>query len=77
MVLVPLEKANMVFALVLADMRVVGCRATQGTCTRPDKLSIVVVDIRSGIRVSVRCKKDVARGNQFRLEDVEVDNGSV
>ena len=77
MVLTPLEEANVVRALIVADMRIVGCRATQRACTRPDELSIVIVDVWSGIRVPVWCKEDVAWGNQFGSEDVEVDNGSV
>ena len=77
MVLTPLEEANVVRTLIIADMRIMGCRATQRACTRPDELPIVIVDVWSGIRVPVWCKEDVAWGNQFRSEDVEVDNGSV
>jgi hypothetical protein len=77
MVLVSLEEADVVRTLILADMRVVGRRATQCASTGPNELSIVVVNVRSRIRVSVRRKEDVTRGKKIRPEDVEADNGSV
>lgn len=77
MVLVSLEEADVVRALILADMRIVGRRATQCASTRPDELTIVVVNVWSRIRVSVWREEDVTWGKKFRPEDIEVDNGSV
>lgn len=77
MVLITLEEADVVGALVFAHMRVVRCRTALSACTRPDKLTIVVVDVWSGIRVSVWRKEDVAWGNEIRSEDIKVDNGSM
>lgn len=62
MVLMTLKEADVVCALILADVRVVCRGSTKGTCTGPNKLSIVVVDVRSGICVPIWCQKDVAWG---------------
>src|SRR5690242_5762673 len=76
-VLMSLEEANMVFTLVFAYMRVMSRGAAHCACTRPDKLSIIIVDVRSRICISVWSKEDVAWGEILRFQDVEIDNGSV
>jgi hypothetical protein len=76
-VLESLEEADMVRTLILADMGVVCRRATQRASTGPNELSIVIVNVRSRIRVSVRRKEDITRDKKIRPEDVEADDGSV
>jgi hypothetical protein len=76
-VLESLEEADMVRTLILADMGVVCRRTTQRASTGPNELSIVIVNVRSRIGVSVRRKEDITRDKKIRPEDVEADDGSV
>ena len=62
MVLITLEEADVVCALILADVWIVCRGSTKGTCTGPNKLSIVVVDVRSRVCVPIWGQKNVAWG---------------
>jgi len=60
--LMTLEEADVVCALVLANVRVVCRGSTKGACAGPNKLTIIVVDVRSRVCVPIWCQKDVAWG---------------
>jgi hypothetical protein len=60
LVLLSLEVAQMILALVLADARCVRRLGSRRAGARPHQVSIVVVDIRAGIEVSVGSEEDVS-----------------
>lgn len=75
--LLSLEVAQMVLSLVLTDLWRMSCLGPRLGRARPHQLSIVIVDIRTRIEVSVRRQEDVSRREEFRSEDSELEDRSV
>jgi hypothetical protein len=65
LVLFSLEIAQVILALVLAYARCVCRLGPRRAGARPDQVAIVVVDVRTGIEVSVGSEEDVSRRYEF------------
>jgi hypothetical protein len=65
LVLLSLEIAQVILALVLADARCVRRLGSRGAGARPHQVAIVVVDVRAGVEVSVGSEEDVSGRYEF------------
>lgn len=75
LMLLALEIAQMVFALIFAYSRCMSSLGTTGPSTRPDEVSVVIVDVRSWIEIPVGCEEYVSWSDELWSKDVKVDDG--
>jgi hypothetical protein len=61
MVLIALKETYMVLSFVFTYVGVVYGGGTEGACTRPYELAVVVVDVWSGVEIAIGCEEDVPR----------------
>jgi hypothetical protein len=76
-VLVTLEETYVVFSFIFAYMRVMCGGGTECPCAGPDELAMVIVDVWSGIDVSIGRKEDVSRRNEIGVQYSQVDGRSM
>lgn len=72
-----LEEAEVVGALVRAYSRSMGGFRTTGAGAGPDEVAIVVVDVWCWVEIAVGCEEDVARRDQFWLDEVDGQDRSM
>lgn len=71
------EQAQTLLFLVRAGLKVVSVRRADHAESIPDEVAELVVDVRPGSDMLVRCDEDVALGELLGLRNGEVPDGGI